>query len=114
MDHKKEKIKTGPTKLWRALSKDSPEVIWIRARTKPEVKKLLRGYLRSTEYWEGEPAEEVVKEIFDSYSADLKDCPGLRVDDTRGDVMISLTDPSADWIYDRNKERTKKKRENRV
>lgn len=92
----KEKIST---KLWLARSGESPEVIWIRGRTRPEVKKYLRHFLRSEEYWEGNPNIDLATEIFKSYAPNLFDCPGLRVDDSRGDVMFSLTDPSRDWIY---------------
>ena len=90
--------KTGSTKIWKATSPDSPEIFWVRGRTKAEVKKHLRHFFRSTSYWEGEPAEDLAREVFKSYSDNLLDCPGLRIDDSRGDVMYSLTDPSRDWI----------------
>ena len=87
-------------KLWKAVSEDSPEVFWIRGRTKAEVKKYLRWFFKSKSFWGEEPIQEkLVKEIFRSYTEKLIDCPGLRVDDSRGDVMYSLTDPSRDWIY---------------
>lgn len=85
------------TKLWRVRSTEYAEIFWVRARTKPECKKILRKFLRSREYWEGDPQEEFVPEIFKAYT-DYKDCPGLRVDETRGDVMYNLVDPSRDWI----------------
>lgn len=90
--------KTGSTKIWLARSTETPEVLWIRGRTKPEAKKHLRHFLRSREYWEGEPDTETATTIFKSYSPFLSDCPGIRVDDTRGDVLMSLSEPALDWI----------------
>lgn len=95
---KKVKRKTGSTKIWKVTSPDSPEIFWVRGRTRAEVKKHLRHFFRSDSYWEGELQEDLARDIFKSYSEGLCDCPGLRVDDTRGDVMYSLTDPSKDWI----------------
>ena len=94
------KVKTGSTKIWKAVSPDSPEVFWVRGRTRAEVKKHLRHFFRSDSYWEGESQEDLATDIFKSYSesGELIDCPGLRVDDSRGDVLYSLTDPSKDWI----------------
>ena len=86
-------------KLWRARSKDNPEEFWIRGRTKPEVKKILRKFLKSPEYWEGEPDLEIATEIFKSYCSDICDCPGIRVDDSRGDVLLSLVNSSNDWNW---------------
>ena len=108
-----EKIKTGSTKVWLAKSKDSPEIFWVRGRTRAEVKKHLRHFLKSTEYWDGEPDPITITEIFKSYSENLKDCPGIRIDDSRGDVMYSLIDPSRDWIdrEDAKKGDKKKKKE---
>jgi hypothetical protein len=92
--------KTGSTKIWKVTSPDFPEIFWVRGRTRAEVKKHLRHFFRSDSYWEGEPQEDLATDIFKSYceNGDLIDCPGIRVDDSRGDVMYSLTDPSRDWI----------------
>ena len=105
--------KTGSTKLWKAVSHDSPEIFWVRGRTKAEVKKHLRHFFRSESYWEGEPDPILSTEIFKSYGSNLSDCPGRRVDDTRGDVLYSLTDASRDWI-DRNASEGDKKKEEKV
>lgn len=104
------KVKTGSTKIWKVTSPDSPEIFWVRGRTRAEVKKHLRHFFRSNSYWEGELQEDLARDIFKSYceNGNLIDCPGLRVDDTRGDVMYSLTDPSKDWI-DRIDEDTRKR-----
>jgi hypothetical protein len=106
--------KTGSTRIWKATSTDSPEIFWVRGRTRAEVKKHLRHFFRSTSYWEGEPQEDLARDVFKSYceSGSLIDCPGLRIDDSRGDVMYSLTDPSRDWIdNDIGNGNTKKKEE---
>lgn len=71
---------------------------WVHARTKPEAKKILRFYLRSPEYWGGEPNLEFSTELFKSYVS-YKDIPGIQIDDTRGDIIVELTDPSLDWIW---------------
>lgn len=106
------KVKTSSTKIWKAVSPDSPEVFWVRGRTRAEVKKHLRHFFRSDSYWEGEPQEDLATDIFKSYSEGLCDCPGLRIDDSRGDVLYSLTDPSKDWIDGvEDSERDKKKKE---
>lgn len=97
-------------KLWRAKSETLPEIIWIKARTKPECKKKLRAYLRSREYWEGEPDLSGASEIFKAYT-DLRDCPGLSLDETRGDVLVSLVDPGRDFILP-DDVRNKKEKEN--
>jgi hypothetical protein len=104
--------KTGSTKIWKVTSPDSPEIFWVRGRTRAEVKKHLRHFFRSDSYWEGEPQEDLVHDIFKSYceSGSLIDCPGFRVDDSRGDVLYSLTDPSKDWI-DRIEDGTRKSSE---
>ena len=101
--------KTGSTKIWKVTSPDSPEIFWVRGRTRAEVKKHLRHFFRSDSYWEGEPQEDLAHDIFKSYceNGSLIDCPGFRVDDTRGDVLYSLTDPSKDWI-DRIEDGTRK------
>lgn len=109
MSESKSKAKTGSVKLWKAISPDLPEVLWVRGKTRPEVKRHLRFFLRSKEYWEGEPQEILAREIFKSYSENLKDCPGIRIDDTRGDVLLSLTDPSKDWIDNGTGSKKKKK-----
>lgn len=105
--------KTGSTKIWKVTSPDSPEIFWVRGRTRAEVKKHLRHFFRSDSYWEGEPQEDLAHDIFKSYceSGSLVDCPGFRVDDSRGDVLYSLTDPSKDWIDRDVSERDKKKEE---
>ena len=105
--------KTGSTKIWKVTSPDSPEIFWVRGRTRAEVKKHLRHFFRSDSYWEGEPQEDLAHDIFKSYceSGSLIDCPGFRVDDSRGDVLYSLTDPSKDWIDRDVSERDKKKEE---
>ena len=109
---KRVKRRTGSTKIWKASSPNSPEIFWVRGRTKAEVKKHLRHFFRSDSYWEGEPEEDLATDIFKSYSESLLDCPGFRVDDSRGDVLYSLTDPSEDWIDIENvQERDKKKKE---
>ena len=92
--------KTGSTKIWKVTSPESAEIFWVRGRTRAEVKKHLRHFFRSSDYWEGEPQEDLAHDIFKSYSENLTDCPGLRIDDTRGDVLYSLTDPSRDLIDD--------------
>ena len=110
----KAKRKTGSTKIWKVTSPDSPEIFWVRGRTRAEVKKHLRHFFRSDSYWEGEPQEDLAHDIFKSYceSGSLIDCPGFRVDDTRGDVLYSLTDPSKDWIDNvDSSDRSKKKKE---
>jgi hypothetical protein len=111
----KTKRRTGSTKIWKVCSSDSPEIFWVRGRTRAEVKKHLRHFFRSDSYWEGEPQEDLARDIFKSYceSGNLIDCPGLRVDDTRGDVLYSLTDPSKDWI-DRDVSEGDKKKEEKV
>ena len=98
MDKKVTTRKTGSTKILSTSSTEKPEILLIRWRTKPEVKKHLRHFLRSREYWEGEPDTETATTIFKSYSPFLSDCPGIRVDDTRGDVLMSLSEPALDWI----------------
>ena len=109
----KAKRKTGSTKIWKVTSPDSPEIFWVRGRTRAEVKKHLRHFFRSDSYWEGEPQEDLAHDIFKSYceSGSLIDCPGFRVDDSRGDVLYSLTDPSKDWIDRDASEGNKKKEE---
>ena len=109
----KAKRKTGSTKIWKVISPDSPEIFWVRGRTRAEVKKHLRHFFRSDSYWEGESQEDLATDIFKSYSEGLCDCPGLRVDDSRGDVLYSLTDPSKDWIDrdDNIRERSKEEEE---
>ena len=111
-DRKTTTRKTGSTKIWKVTSPDSPEVFWVRGRTRAEVKKHLRHFFRSDSYWEGESQEDLAHDIFKSYceSGNLIDCPGFRVDDSRGDVLYSLTDPSKDWIDDKIGN-TKKKEE---
>lgn len=84
-------------KLWRIRSKDFEEVFWIRAKTKPEAKKILRKYLHSTDYWGNEAQTEYASEIFKSYD-DIMDCPGIKVDETRGDLMTSLVNSATDFI----------------
>ena len=114
MADKTKKLKTGSTKIWKATSTDSLEIFWVRGRTRAEVKKHLRHFFRSDSYWEGEIQEDLAHDIFKSYceGGNLIDCPGLRVDDSRGDVLYSLTDPSKDWIDTENvQERDKKKKE---
>ena len=110
---KKVKRKTGSTKIWKVTSPDSPEIFWVRGRTRAEVKKHLRHFFRSDSYWEGEPQEDLARDVFKSYCEEgsLIDCPGLRVDDTRGDILYSLTDPAQDWIDRDVQERDKKKGE---
>ena len=109
----KAKRRTGSTKIWKVCSSDSPEIFWVRGRTRAEVKKHLRHFFRSDSYWEGEPQEDLARDIFKSYceNGSLIDCPGFRVDDTRGDVLYSLTDPSKDWIDRDASDRDKKKEE---
>ena len=85
-------------KLWRVRSKVFEEIFWIKGRTKPEAKKILRKYLHSSEYWGGEPQPDCVSEIFKAYD-DYKDCPGIKVDDSRGDLMVSLVNPAKDFIW---------------
>lgn len=86
-------------KLWKAESEGCSTVFWIRGKTKPEIKKRLRRYFGSEEYWEKEPPNEnLVRMVFRAYSKNLVDCPGIFLDDTRGDVLPSLTDPSLDWF----------------
>ena len=111
----KAKRRTGSTKIWKVTSPDSPEIFWVRGRTRAEVKKHLRHFFRSDSYWEGEPQEDLAHDIFKSYceNGSLIDCPGFRVDDTRGDVLYSLTDPSKDWI-DRDASEGDKKKEEKV
>ena len=109
--------RTGSTKIWKVTSTDSPEIFWVRGRTKAEVKKHLRHFFRSASYWEGEPQEDLARDVFKSYceSGSLIDCPGLRVDDSRGDVLYSLTDPSKDWIDNvDSSNRSKKKKEETI
>jgi len=91
-------MKHQSSKLWEVRSNKSEDVFWVHARTKPEAKKILRFYLRSPEYWGGEPNLEFSTELFKSYVS-YKDIPGIQIDDTRGDVIIELTDPSLDWIW---------------
>lgn len=100
------------SKLWKAESKESSEVFWIRGKTKPEIKKKLRHYFGSEEFWDGKPIEELIGRVFKSYSSELIDCPGIFLDDSRGDVLVSLTDPSLDWFD--NDTRTKKKKKKTV
>ena len=113
---KSKRNKTGSTKIWKVTSPDSPEIFWVRGRTRAEVKKHLRHFFRSDSYWEGEPQEDLARDVFKSYceNGSLIDCPGLRVDDTRGDVLYSLTDPSKDWIDMGDVQERDKKKEEKI
>jgi len=91
-------MKHQSSKLWEVKSDSIEDIFWVHARTKPEAKKILRYYFRSKEYWGGEPNLELATTFFKSYTS-YKDIPGLQVDDTRGDVIVELTDPSQDWIW---------------
>jgi hypothetical protein len=90
------------SKIWRVKSKDYPEVFYIKARTKPEAKKIFRAFLKSSNYWEGEPQLDFVSTIFKAYT-DYIDCPGIKADDTRGDLMMSLVHPETDFIIEDKK-----------
>lgn len=93
-------MKNQSSKLWEARSKDCEDVFWIRAKTIPLAKKILREYLKSSAYWErediGKDLLALSTKLFKSFQ--YKELPGIFVDDTRGDLITNLTEPGDDYI----------------
>ena len=96
-------MKNQSSKLWEVSSSACEDKFWVRAKTKPEAKKILKEFLKSPSYWQNYEIDyEFAMKLYKVYT-DYIEVPGVWLDDTRGDVILDLTNPGNDFILNDEK-----------
>lgn len=91
--------KNQSSKLWEVSSPSLSEKFFIRGKTQSEARKVFKEFLKSSSYWEQEKVDYMfAMNIFKNYT-NYREIPGMWLDDTRGDVILELTNPGSDFIW---------------
>ena len=87
-------------RLW--IAECGGENFWIKAESERAAKKIFKEFVVSKAFWE---TENEVSEEQKTFGLDLykkfkfSECPGIIPNQIRGDVMIDITNPAEDWIW---------------